>query len=70
MFVKSRDKKYSDVEDIKMHIFCFIEIFVQSTVLEKQLFTDYCEFRKIRMIINLTRDISKTKRANDLTILT
>ena len=37
---------------------------------KKRLFTDYCEFRKIRTIINLTRDISKTKRANDFKIWT
>ena len=36
-FVKSRDKKYSDVEDIKTHIFCWIKIFIQSTVLEKKI---------------------------------
>ena len=59
--VKSRDKKYSDVEEIKTHIDCSIEIFIQWTVLEKKKFTDYCEFRKIRTIINLTRDISKKK---------
>ena len=34
----------------------------------KKLFTDYCEFRKIRMITNFTRDIPKKKRANDLKI--
>ena len=36
----------------------------------KNLFTDYCEFWKIRTIINLTRDICKTKRAHDLKIWT
>ena len=30
-------KKYNDVEDIKTHIFCSIEIFIQSTVLEKKI---------------------------------
>ena len=34
----------------------------------KKLFTDYCEFWKIGTNINLTRDISETKRANDLKI--
>ena len=53
-----------------MHIFCWIEIFIQSTVSEKKLFTDYCEFRKIRTFINLTSDISETKRVNDLKIWT
>ena len=36
-YVKSRDKKYSDVQDIKMHIFCLIKFFIQSTVLEKKI---------------------------------
>ena len=35
-----------------------------------KLFTDYSEFRKIRTFINLTRDISETKTANDLKIWT
>ena len=44
-------------------------MFIQSTVFnQKKLFTDYCEFRKIGTNINLTRDISETKKANDLKI--
>ena len=36
-FLISQDKKYSDVEELQTHIFYWIEIFIQSTVLEKKI---------------------------------
>ena len=53
---------------LKRIFFVLLKFLFNQQFWRKKLFTDYCEFQKIRMIINLTRDIAKTKRANDLKI--